>query len=162
MYAYYRRTEAMIANLLRDFELPAVGSRMAAFLEYLDAIRGALLRGRPRRRAVSAAIGHALAFTTWRSLARDQQLSDRQAVELMCRLVAAAEWQPGSSIGSAMPTEAQFEFFARWNEAARRQARAEDQSATMSRRLEEAARLSAVASELRDGVDDTEPDVRRS
>jgi hypothetical protein len=39
---------------------------------------------------VRAAIGHALAFTTWRSLARDQQLDDRQAVELMCRLVAAA------------------------------------------------------------------------
>lgn len=91
MYAYYRQTEAMIANLLRDIELPAVGSRMAGFLEYLEAIHGTLLRGRPRRRAVRAAIGHALAFTTWRSLARDQQLNDRQAVELMCRLVAAAD-----------------------------------------------------------------------
>src|SRR4051794_10310118 len=35
LYAYYRRTEAMTANLLRDLELPAVGSRMAGFLEYL-------------------------------------------------------------------------------------------------------------------------------
>ncbi len=90
MYAYYRQTEAMIANLLRDIELPSVGSRMAGFLEYLEAVRGALLRGRAPRRAVPAAIGHALAFTTWRSLARDQQLDDPQAVELMCRLVAAA------------------------------------------------------------------------
>ena len=89
MYSYYRQAEAMIANLLRDIELPVVGSRMAGFLEYLDAIRDTLVRGRPRRRAVRAAIGHALAFTTWRSLARDQQLDDRQAVELMCRLVGS-------------------------------------------------------------------------
>jgi AcrR family transcriptional regulator len=90
MYAYYRQTEAMMANLLRDVEVPAAGAGMAAFAEYLEAIRGTLLRGRPRRRAVRAAIGHALAFTTWQSLARDQQLDDQQAVELMCRLVAAA------------------------------------------------------------------------
>ena len=90
LYAYYRQTEAMMANLLRDVELPVVGSRMAGFLEYLDAIRGALSRGRPRRRAVRAAIGHAVAFSTWQSLAHDQQLDDPQAVELMCRLVAAA------------------------------------------------------------------------
>jgi len=90
MYAYYRQTEAMIANLLRDVDVPAVGSRMAGFLEYLDEIRSVLLRGRSRRRAVRAAIGHAIAFSTWRSLTRDQRLDDRQAVELMCRLVAGA------------------------------------------------------------------------
>jgi AcrR family transcriptional regulator len=90
MYAYYRQTEAMLANLLRDVELPVVGPRMAGFMEYLDATSSALSRGRPRRRAVRAAIGHALAFSTWRSLARDQQLDDEQAVELMCRLIAAA------------------------------------------------------------------------
>jgi hypothetical protein len=39
---------------------------------------------------VRAAIGHALAFTTWQSLAREQGLDDAQAVALMCRLVAAA------------------------------------------------------------------------
>jgi AcrR family transcriptional regulator len=90
MYAYYRRTETMTANLLRDIEVPLVGSRVGPFLGYLDAVRDVLLRGRPRRRAVRAAVGHALAFSTWQSLARDQQLDDRQAVELMCRLVAAA------------------------------------------------------------------------
>lgn len=90
MYAYYRRDDAMIANLLRDIELPVVSSRFGAFLEYLEAVRGSLLRGRPRRRAVRAAIGHALSFTTWRTLARNEQLDDRQAAELMCRLVAAA------------------------------------------------------------------------
>jgi AcrR family transcriptional regulator len=90
MYAYYRQTEAMLANLLRDVELPSVAPRMAGSREYVEAIRAALLRGRPRRRAVRAAVGHAVAFTTWRSLARDQQLDDKRAVELMCRLVATA------------------------------------------------------------------------
>ena len=40
--------------------------------------------------AAVAAIGHALAFTSWQSLAREQGLDDRQAAELMCRFVAAA------------------------------------------------------------------------
>jgi hypothetical protein len=39
---------------------------------------------------VRAAIGHAVAFTTWRSLAREQELSDAEAARLMRRLVAAA------------------------------------------------------------------------
>ena len=40
--------------------------------------------------ALRAALGHALAFGTWRSLALDQELGDEDAVELMSRLVAAA------------------------------------------------------------------------
>jgi hypothetical protein len=39
---------------------------------------------------VRAAIGHALAFSTWQSLAREQGLDDEHAAELMCRFVAAA------------------------------------------------------------------------
>ena len=38
-----------------------------------------------------AAVGHALAFGTWQSLTRDQELTDREAIELMLRLVPAAE-----------------------------------------------------------------------
>ena len=52
-------------------------------------MRGRRCRGSSRRR-VAAAIGHALSFPTWRSLAREQGLSDRQAAELMCRLVTVA------------------------------------------------------------------------
>ena len=51
-------------------------------------------RGRTRER-VGAAIGHALAFATWRSLTLDEGLDDRDAAELMCRLVAAAARPPG-------------------------------------------------------------------
>jgi hypothetical protein len=50
---------------------------------------GRRARGAARRRA-SAAIGHALAFDTWQSLARDQELSDEAAADLMRRLVRAA------------------------------------------------------------------------
>jgi len=42
------------------------------------------------RRRVRAAVGLALAFATWRSLAREQNLSDVSAAELMCRLVGMA------------------------------------------------------------------------
>jgi hypothetical protein len=52
------------------------------------------LRGRPARRT-RAAIGHALGFSTWRSLTREQGLSDADAVRMMCRLVDAA----GSDMG---------------------------------------------------------------
>ena len=49
-------------------------------------MRGRSLRGR-RRDETRAAVGHALAYTTWRSLAREQGLDDAQAAELMCGLV---------------------------------------------------------------------------
>jgi hypothetical protein len=51
-----------------------------------------------------------------------------------------------------MPTQAQVDFFVRWSEAARREDRVVDASLSMEQRLDEAARLSVVASELRDAV----------
>jgi hypothetical protein len=50
-------------------------------------IRGRSVRGL-RREETRAAIGHALAFTTWRSLTREQGLDDARAAEMMCGLVA--------------------------------------------------------------------------
>jgi AcrR family transcriptional regulator len=91
LYGYYRSTEAMLANLLRDQEaVPVVGRLMGFYRAFLDAAAGVLMAGRRRRRASRAAIGHALAFATWRSLAREQGLGDAEAARLMCRLVAAA------------------------------------------------------------------------
>jgi AcrR family transcriptional regulator len=95
LYAYYRRTEGMMVNLYRDAELmPTVQRSFSRFGEYLAGARqtlmaGKRLRGRARER-VQAATGHAVAFSTWRSLARDQALDDAAAAELMCRLVATA------------------------------------------------------------------------
>ena len=95
LYAYYRRTQGMLDNILRDeATMPNVMRMFRGFRDYLalagDALMaGRRVRGRARRR-VRAAIGHALAFSTWRSLVCEQGLSDPQAADLMCRLVAAA------------------------------------------------------------------------
>lgn len=96
MYLYYGETEPMLTNLLRDLDLvEAVAAPFAAFLEYMEAARRTLMTGRPRRgrgtQRVRAAIGHALAFATWRSLVREQGCAPADAVELMCRLVGVAE-----------------------------------------------------------------------
>lgn len=95
LYAYYRRGESMLGNLLRDQESVAVlRPLMAEFWEFLSAGRDVLTAGRGAHghsaRRIRAAVGHALAFATWRSLTRDQGLRDREAVKLMVRAVAAA------------------------------------------------------------------------
>jgi len=95
LYAHYRRTERMRENLLRDEKtVLTVQKTFAAFRTYLDGAADVLMLGRRLRGSaanrVRAAIGHALAFTSWQSLAREQGLDDRQAAELMCRFVAAA------------------------------------------------------------------------
>lgn len=51
-----------------------------------------------------------------------------------------------------MPSPAEIEFFARWNEAARRADRSADDELTMSDRLEAVAQLSAAVAELQDRV----------
>jgi AcrR family transcriptional regulator len=94
LYAHYRRTESMMDNVLRDEATMSIVNRMlGGYRGYIAAARDTLVsgrrvRGRERRR-VLAAIGHALAFATWRSLVRDQGLADSQATDLMCRLVSA-------------------------------------------------------------------------
>jgi len=95
LYAFYRSTERMLENLHRDQAVSApVAHHFGRFHAYLENARTALMEGRRARgRArgrVSAVIGHALAFSTWRSLAVEQELGDAEAVELMQRLVAAA------------------------------------------------------------------------
>ncbi|HET8528502.1 MAG TPA: helix-turn-helix domain-containing protein, partial [Gaiellaceae bacterium] len=100
LYAFYARTEPMYVSLLRDEPLvPAVRRRLRDFHGYLDSIRNDLAAGRGLRgrhaRQVRAALGHALAFPTWRSLAREQALTDEEAVDVMCRLVEAVSRRSG-------------------------------------------------------------------
>jgi len=94
LYAFYARNEAMLANLYRDEStMPIVAERFAVFAGYLAAARDVLVRGRPERgrarRRAAAAVGHALAFATWRSLVREQGLGAHEAAELMSALVRA-------------------------------------------------------------------------
>jgi AcrR family transcriptional regulator len=85
LYAYYGRTERMMENLLRDEDaVPSVKERFAGFRQFLAAARDMLAGG--RRDGVRAAVGHALAFSTWQSLTREQGLTNGQAIEMMVRL----------------------------------------------------------------------------
>jgi AcrR family transcriptional regulator len=93
LYAWYRENEEMLANLQRDEdEVPVLKRLMTAMHGYAQAVVDVLAAGRPQRgrarRRERAAIAHAVAFDTWRSLARE--LDDGEAGDLMTRLVDCA------------------------------------------------------------------------
>jgi AcrR family transcriptional regulator len=93
LYAWYGEVEEMLSNITRD-AAHVPGPTRERFLAYFGAAREVLTqgrrqRGRPRAR-VAAAVGHAIAFPTWRSLAREQGLDDPEAVALMAGMVAEA------------------------------------------------------------------------
>jgi AcrR family transcriptional regulator len=96
LYAYWRRTERMMENLIRDEAINEnVRGTFSAFHRFMVAaadilMAGRGLRGRARGRT-RAAIGHALDFSTWRSLAREQGLNNDEAVDLVRGLIAAAK-----------------------------------------------------------------------
>lgn len=91
LYAFYARTHSMYASLLRDEPLvPIVQRLLRDFHGYLERVADVLVSGGSRSRKTRAAIGHAVAFTTWRSLVHEQGLQPRDAVELMGRLVDSA------------------------------------------------------------------------
>ena len=94
LYAWYRRTERMLDNLFRDEALmPLVKDRFAALRQYFAAAQKTLMKGRGlrggSRRRTKAALGHAVAFASWKSLVREQGLSDADCVALMCALAEA-------------------------------------------------------------------------
>lgn len=95
LHGYYARTEQMLDNLIRDEPLvPVVAERFAAFHGYMEAARETLMKGRPSRgraaQRARGALGHAIAFSTWKSLVREQGVGDADAVALLYALVAAA------------------------------------------------------------------------
>jgi AcrR family transcriptional regulator len=94
IYARFRATESMTANVRRDLpELPELQEVAAPMVQYWSAVRELLERGweaRGRRRErLCAVIAHALDFGTWRSLAREGGLEDAEVAELMVRLARA-------------------------------------------------------------------------
>jgi AcrR family transcriptional regulator len=95
LYGFYRRTQGMYTSLLRDEPVHAIVQNLLRdFHGYLRAIRDGLMAGRGLRGRAAArtrsAIGHALAFPSWRSLTHEQGLTDGEAVALMCLLVEGA------------------------------------------------------------------------
>ncbi len=98
LYAFYRRTERMLDNLFRDeADVPLVRERFSAFHGYMTTARDTLMVGRrlrgAHRRRTQAAVGHAIAFSTWKSLVPEQGLQDDDAATLLRRLVDTASRQ---------------------------------------------------------------------
>ena len=94
-YAFFRRTEPMLANVLRDAPVvEAMAKPVARRLAYFETAVEAVVAGRPERgharRRVRAAVTHAMSFPTWQSLVRQNGLDDDEAVELMAGMVEAA------------------------------------------------------------------------
>lgn len=95
VYAYYRRTEPMMSNSVRDLPLkPVLFEILAPFFEHWERMRKTLavgwkVRGK-RRELLLTALAHALDFQTWRSLVHQQGLDDEQAIELMVCMVRCA------------------------------------------------------------------------
>ncbi len=98
LYDWYGRGEYMLEKTTRDVALvPALRPSMELLGQWFVAAVEVLVRGRPergrRRRLARGAIGHALAFETWRSLARGQGVARDEAIELVSRMVSC---DPGS------------------------------------------------------------------
>ena len=90
VYEWYELVEEDLAVLDRDRSVHVLTGELQEQRERaLESLQDALARSWPRRKAVRAAIGHALEFETWRSLARRQGLRRRQAVDAMLAFVRA-------------------------------------------------------------------------
>ena len=81
----------MMSKVLHDAQIHTPTSEAAVlYLRHWDRARYTLVAGwgKDRRlKTLLAALGHALAFWTWRSLVREQDLTDEQAIELMVGMV---------------------------------------------------------------------------
>lgn len=90
IYRFYRAGEQMLTLVIRDRHAvpqPIREAREETTRRYVEVLADAWPDvDDPLRRAV---IGHAAAFSTWRSLCLEQGLADREAVEVMVALVGA-------------------------------------------------------------------------
>ena len=92
VYAYFGDNEALLTNVLRDTPLDPVLQENNVFLfrhweAMRDTIADAFEASGARREALLAAIALALDLQTWRTLVRQQELSQDRAVELMVGMV---------------------------------------------------------------------------
>jgi AcrR family transcriptional regulator len=86
-FAYHRATEAMITRVLADARDHEVVKPYHAYWQHAAEVVAAAWRVRGRTRSLlHAAIALALSFDTWRTLVREQGLTDEQAIEVASRL----------------------------------------------------------------------------
>ena len=96
LFAYYAANEDILARVLRDADDdPLV--RETSEPRRRHAAEAASVLARPwnargaSKRRFRAAIAHAISFTTWHSLVREQGLREREAIMLLTGLVRAAD-----------------------------------------------------------------------
>ena len=92
VYAYHRRTEPMMANVVRDAQVHPLTREMAEpYFQHWERMRYVLATGwgvgDGRLAILLGALGHALDFQTWRSLVRQQGLDDERAIEVVVAMV---------------------------------------------------------------------------
>ena len=97
LYAYFRRRERILANVLRDAEGEAeVNANVREVLKpvaaHWERMREVLRAGwevpdEASEKVLGATIGVALNFQTWRTMVREQRLSDEEAIEVMAGMV---------------------------------------------------------------------------
>lgn len=106
IYAYHRQTEAMMNSAHHDMATnPILRELLAPLFDYWNGV-GDLLAGKfaaadETRELLRAAIGHAIDFTTWRSLVRQQGLDDAAAARVMAAMVQGARLLTGTQPGAA-------------------------------------------------------------
>lgn len=87
IYAYHRQTEVMMARAAIDVpQMPVLAdvlSPMFAYWENVANLLAAPWAGEENTARNRAAIGHAIAFTTWQSLVRKEGLTEEAAIDLL-------------------------------------------------------------------------------
>lgn len=92
LYTYYRDTHGMWRSLYRDLgAVDALEKPMQQFHDYLATVGEALLAASASRRSqrLRATVGHAVHFSTWRSL-HEQGLGSRVMAALVCDWIRSA------------------------------------------------------------------------
>jgi AcrR family transcriptional regulator len=105
IYAYHRQTEPMIDRAQRDLpDVPVMwevlAPRAAHWARVHETLAGDWQSETAQEPLILAALGHALSFSTWHSLVRDQGLDDAQAVEAMIAMVRALAARQFSPVGT--------------------------------------------------------------
>jgi len=91
LYAYFRGGAPMLEQVLRDEgQVPELAEVMAPWWDGMREMAGGLAAGwgtgQDDQRRLRAAVGHALRFETWRSLA-SEGLEDPEAADMMVRWI---------------------------------------------------------------------------
>lgn len=93
LYTFYRENQGLLARADQEMPSnPALRHALSGYLDALAAMREVLMVdwATPDPKLLRAAVGHAIHFGTWHSLAVDQELSDERAADLMEAFVAEA------------------------------------------------------------------------